>query len=164
MSKFVIAKDSTKDSGELVSDGQLFDGMLKRIRQFGPGGFRALLWHQGESDANQKPGHQISAQTYRRMMKRLIRATRQYAGWNIPWFVAQASYHTPDDPSTPAIREAQRSLWQSGLALEGPDTDSLTGDMRQNNGKGVHFSAKGLDAQGRLWAEKVEVWLDSVLR
>jgi hypothetical protein len=44
-----------------------------------------------------------------------------------------------------------------------PDTDQLTGDNRQNGGLGVHFSDKGLQAHGHLWAEKVEAWLDTVL-
>jgi hypothetical protein len=41
----------------------------------------------------------------------------------------------------PDIRRAQASIWQAGIALEGPDTDTLTGDMRDNNGTGVHLSA-----------------------
>ena len=82
----------------------------------------------------------------------------------MPWFVAQASYHSPEDPSCPPIRAAQASLWKEGVALEGPDTDQLTGEYRQNNGKGVHFSAKGLKAHGELWAEKVGAYLDYLLQ
>jgi len=143
-------------------DGTLFEGMMKVIRQFGPQGFRALLWHQGESDAHQAPEHEITAATYRALLEQIIRASRREAGWDFPWFVAQASYHNPADTSCPEIRDAQQSLWRSGIALEGPDTDQLTGDNRQNNGKGVHMSSKGLQAHGRLWAEKVSVWLDRV--
>ena len=51
-----------------------FDGTVQRIRQLGPGGFRALLWHQGEGDSRQSEGHEISGAEYRRMMERLIRA------------------------------------------------------------------------------------------
>lgn len=142
-------------------DGTLFDGMMKVVGQLGRGGFRALLWHQGESDADQKPEYGITADAYRRLLERIIRASRQQAGWGFPWFVAQVSYHTPDDPSCPPIREAQKSLWDAGLALEGPDTDQLTGDYRQDGGRGVHFSDKGLQAHGRLWAAKVEAWLDA---
>ena len=40
--------------------------------------------------------------------------------------VALVSYHNPADTSSPEIRGAQASLWQDGLALEGPDTDTLT--------------------------------------
>ena len=40
--------------------GQLYDGLLKRIAALGPHGFRAVLWHQGESDAGQAPDRQIT--------------------------------------------------------------------------------------------------------
>lgn len=142
--------------------GQLFDGMMQRIRQLGPNGFRALLWHQGESDAHQKPEHEITGEEYGRMLREVIAASRREAGWNVPWFVAQVSYHTPDDTSCPPIRDAQRTLWLDGTALEGPDTDRLTGDNRQNQGKGVHLSDKGLQAHGKLWADKVAAWLSSL--
>ena len=152
-----------RPDGVLVSDGTLFNGMMLRIHQLGPHGFRALLWHQGESDAHQPPAHEIAATTYASMMKQLIRAAHQQAGWGFPWFVAQATYHTPDDPACPPIRDAQRSLWQSGVALEGPDTDTLTAAYRQNGGKGTHFNDAGLKAHGELWAEKVSRYLDAVL-
>ena len=46
---------------EWECDGTLFDGMMKVIHQLGRGGFRALLWHQGESDAHQSPQYDITA-------------------------------------------------------------------------------------------------------
>ena len=148
--------------GTWVSTGKLFDGMLERIVQLGQQGFRAVLWHQGESDSHQGAGHEISAAEYQQMMERLIREMRSRAGWDFPWFVAQVSYHNPNDPATPEIRAAQAALWKEGLALQGPDTDTLTGDYRQNQGTGVHMSAMGLQAHGRLWAEKVTAWLDGM--
>jgi hypothetical protein len=151
------------DAGTLVSDGMLYRGLLERIHELGPHGFRALLWHQGESDAHQAPEHQISPATYASMMTQLIESARRDAGWNFPWFVALATYHNRTDTSSPEFRAAQRSLWESGVALEGPDTNTLTGDNRQNNGKGVHLSAKGLQAHGRMWAEKVSDYLDPLL-
>jgi hypothetical protein len=148
--------------GEWESTGKLFDGMLEQIRRLGPHGFRAVLWHQGESDTHQGPGHEIEPAEYQRMMERLIREMRVRAGWDFPWFAAQASYHDPSDSSSPAIRAAQAALWKERLALEGPDTDTLTGENRENRGTGVHMSATGLQAHGKLWAEKVEVWLDAM--
>ena len=155
---------TSDSSGALVSDGTLFDGMMARIDRLGKHGFRALLWHQGESDANQPAGHQISPQQYRAMLEQIIRMSRKDAGWNFPWFVAEVSYHSPQDPSCPPIREAQRSLWRKGIALEGPDTDTLTASYRQNNGQGVHFNDAGLKAHGMLWAEKVEAYIDQRLK
>jgi len=160
MTKFV----HPAPGGGWESDGTLFDGMMKVVRQFGPQGFRALLWHQGESDANQQPGHEISGGDYARLLTRLIDASHRQAGWDFPWFVAQASYHSPADTGSAEIRDAQESLWKSGIALEGPDTDQLGGDNRQNGGRGVHFNDKGLQAHGRLWAAKVGAYLDSVLK
>jgi hypothetical protein len=160
MTKYV-KKDA---DGLLVSDGTLFDGMMTRIRQLGPHGFRALLWHQGESDSHQPPEHEIDATTYRSMMVTLIRASRKKAGWDFPWFVAQASYHTSEDTGCPPIREAQRSLWKRNLAMEGPDSDTLTVAYRQNSGKGTHMNDAGLKAHGLLWADKVSMYLDRVLQ
>jgi hypothetical protein len=160
MTKYVIPGPD----GTLVSDGTLFNGMMHRIQQLGPHGFRAILWHQGESDSHQKPEHEISGETYRRMLEHVILSVRKQAGWDIPWFIANASYATPEIPSWPPVRKAQQSLWKSSVALEGPDTDTLGSPYRQNNGKGVHFSDAGLKAHGLLWADSVEKWLDTILR
>jgi len=160
MTKFVV---SAAD-GSLISDGTLFNGMMTRIQQLGIHGFRAVLWHQGESDSHQPPKHEIDAETYRRMLEHVILSARREAGWNIPWFVAQATYHTPDDVSCPPIRDAQRSLWLDGIAAQGPDSDALTAAYRQNNGTGTHFNEAGLKAHGLLWAAAVERYLDAVLR
>jgi len=159
MTKYV----TNNPDGTLTSDGTLFNGMMRRIDQFGPYGFRAILWHQGESDSHQQPEHEISGDTYRRMLEHVILSTRKQAGWDIPWFVAQASYGKPEIPSWQPVREAQQSLWESGIALQGPDTDTLTAPYRQNNGKGVHFNDAGLKAHGLLWAQAVERYLDAKL-
>jgi len=39
---------------EWESKGEAFAMFIARLKQLGPHGFRAVLWHQGESDANQK--------------------------------------------------------------------------------------------------------------
>lgn len=157
MTKFI----TTNAAGDLVCDGTLFDGVMQRIHQLGPQGFRALLWHQGESDSNQAPAHSISPDEFHDMMVRLIQASRASAGWSVPWITAVATYHTPQDQSSPEFEAAQRRLWTEGLALEGPNTDTLGPEYRQNGGKGVHFSDAGLKAHGALWAEAVERYIDS---
>ena len=63
----------------------------------------------------------------------------------------------------PDIRAAQKSLWDAGIALEGPDTDALKGELREQNGQGVHFSGKGLREHAARWAEKVSPWLEAQL-
>ena len=140
--------------------GNIFAGFTTRLKQLGPNGFRAVLWHQGESDANQALADRtLSGENYRRYLELLIRATQKEVGWNVPWFVAQASYHSESDPGSPDIREAQKALWTSGVANEGPDTDSLRAEYRS----GVHFNGEGLRKHGRMWADQVGPWLQQQL-
>jgi hypothetical protein len=105
----------------------------------------------------------MPAQEYAQKMTVLIQASRQAADWDVPWFVAQVSYHGPAATSFPTTRQGQQMLWEKGTALEGPDTDKLARDNRDNDGQGIHFSAKGLRAHGKMWADKVSVHLDKVL-
>jgi hypothetical protein len=83
--------------------------------------------------------------------------------WDVPWFVAQVSYHSPADTGSPDIRNAQKSVCDDHLAMLGPDTDTLTGLNRQNKGAGVHLSDRGLHAHAGLWATKVEPFIDRQL-
>ena len=42
-----------------------------------PKGFRAVLWHQGESDANQKdPSRKLPGNLYAQYLKRVIRQSQ----------------------------------------------------------------------------------------
>lgn len=149
--------------GAWESKGILFPGFCLRMKQLGPHGFRAVLWHQGESDANQKAPHTLPANLYRQYLTQLIHDSRREIGWDAPWFVAQASYHVPGDEASPDIRAAQKSLWDAGIALEGPDTDALKGKLREQNGQGVHFSGQGLREHAARWAEKVAPWVEAQL-
>lgn len=128
-------------------EGNLFEWTSTRINQLGPLGFRALLWHQGESDVN------MPADEYYQKLRNTIVSSRNHARWEIPWFVAQATYHNAEKPSFADIREAQARLWKDGVALAGPDTDQLRGDHRDLDGKGIHFSPKGLKVHGQMWAK-----------
>ncbi len=151
--------------GEWASDGEAFNQLIHRIQALPGGRFRALLWHQGESDANQKdPTRTLPGKLYREYLENLIDSANEVIGWPAPWFVAQVSYHNPGDESSPDIRLAQASLWSDGIALQGPDTDTLKGHFRDNNGQGVHFSQAGLLEHGRLWAEHVGNWLNLELK
>jgi hypothetical protein len=138
---------------------ELFPWFMTRVYELGPGGFRAVLWHQGESDAIGN----VSTDDYVARLSNVIKQSTQRAGWQFPWFVAQVSYINPDKVKVDAIRDAQKEIWDAGVALEGPDTDTLTGDSRDHDGKGIHFSPKGLKTHGEMWAEKVGAYLDKLL-
>jgi hypothetical protein len=148
-------------SNSWTSTGELFDKLVSTCKQVGK--FRAVLWHQGESDNHQPADREISPALYTQYLRRVIEAARAQAGWQVPWFVALASYHTPEDRGSPELRAAQRSVVASGQALEGPNTDELGPEFREANGHGVHFNPRGLQKHGELWAEKVAPWLEEKL-
>ncbi len=137
--------------------GELFKWTLTRMKQFGPDGFRAVLWHQGESDAG------MSAKDYAAGLGAIIAGFKKEAGWDFPLFVAQATFR-PGKGSSAPVRAAQQELWEKKIALQGPDTDAMLGDLRDQDGKGIHFSKKGLKVHGEAWAEKVGEYLDPVLK
>ena len=150
--------------GQWESSGKIFDSFTERMNQLGPNGFRAVLWHQGESDANQaNPQRTLSGTLYRKYLEQIISDSRKEIGWSAPWFVATASYHSPSDTGSPDIRAAQKGVCDDGFALPGPDTDTLTGSMREKHGTGIHLSAAGLQAHAQLWVEKVAPWVEQQL-
>ncbi|GEM_PF-592333 len=147
--------------GTWRSKGNLYTTLLSRINSAGPRGIRAVLWHQGESDANQKDASRtLPGPLYREYLERIIGDSRRETGWELPWFVAQASYHIPGDEGSEEIRSAQASLWTDRIALEGPDSDALKGELRERKGRGVHFSGPGLREHGAKWAEKLLPWIE----
>lgn len=150
-----------RPDGLWMSKGAAYETLIQRMKSLGPRGFRAVLWHQGESDANQKdPTRTLPGDLYREYLETIIRESRRGMGWEVPWFVAQASYHVPGDEGSDDIRAAQASLAHDGIALAGPDSDALKGDLRERNGQGVHFSGKGLREHGAKWATTILPWLE----
>jgi hypothetical protein len=150
--------------GHWESNGQAYEMFVSRLRSIGPAGFRAVLWHQGESDANQKDeSRTLPGSLYREYLKKLILHSQRDSGWPAPWFVAQVSYHAPGDAESTDIRAAQASLWKDGIAMEGPDSDALKGELRDNGGQGVHFSGPGLRAHAALWEHKLAPWIQKQL-
>jgi hypothetical protein len=150
-----------RPDGQWESKGEAFDMFVGRIIPLGKAGFRAVLWHQGESDANQRDSTRtLPGNLYRKYLEQVIRESNKGVVWEAPWFVAQVSYHVPGDEASPDIRDAQASLWRDGVALEGPDSDALKGPLREGGGKGVHFSGAGLKEHGKRWAEKVAPWVE----
>jgi hypothetical protein len=146
--------------GSWESKGEAYKMFTSRMSDLGKNGFRALLWHQGESDANQADtSRTLAGNLYQKYLKQLIQQSRKDIGWNVPWFVAQASYHVPGDEGSDDIRKAQAALWKDRTALQGPDSDAVKGSFRDSGGKGVHFSGPGLREHAARWFEKIAPWL-----
>lgn len=152
------------ESGAWEAKGAIFLRFVAKMQALGDHGFRAVLWHQGESDANQQDSTRtLKGELYQKYLEMLIHDSRAEIGWEAPWFIAQASYHSPADTGSQDIRSAQKRVADSGTAHLGPDTDALDSDYRDQGGKGVHFSGKGQLKHAELWTEKVTPWLEKQL-
>lgn len=127
-----------------------YERLRKVMTALGPGGARAVLWHQGETDA----ASGMSAAEYERKLENTIRSIRIDSGFDTPWLVARASY-VPEvweaqRQRCDAIRSAQRSLWDRGVALPGPDTDTMRSPEFRAADR-IHFSELGLRVHGERW-------------
>ena len=150
--------------GGFESDGAAFAMLVGRMNQLEPTGFRGVLWHQGESDANQQDrSRTLPGPLYEALLGRVIRDTRAEIGRNVPWFVARATYHVPGDESSTDIRVAQAAVCRDGVALPGPDTDRLKGPLRDSGGHGVHFSGAGQRRHAEAWFAVLAPWLEARL-
>ncbi len=150
--------------GGFESDGAAFAMLVGRMKQLEPTGFRGVLWHQGESDANQQDrSRTLPGPLYEALLGRVIRDTRAEIGRNVPWFVARATYHVPGDESSTDIRVAQAAVCRDGVALPGPDTDRLKGPLRDSGGHGVHFSGAGQRRHAEAWFAVLAPWLEARL-
>lgn len=110
----------------------------------------AVLWQQGEAEANHT---EMSAATYASHLRNLFEVIRNH-GVFCPIFVAQATHcEVGDHPfnNQPAIRQAQLDIVdvRRGV-LKGPDIDTILGEGRSD---GCHLSASGLQRAAELWAD-----------
>jgi hypothetical protein len=118
----------------------LYANLVKCVSQFGANGVRAVLWHQGESDS----GARTPTNVYYDRLKRVIESLNKDAGYEIPWFVCQASFHPgPRQAFQLQVAKAQQQLWQDKVAWRGAVTDDLLGPEYRCDG--VHFNQKGLN-------------------
>ncbi|MCC6580332.1 MAG: hypothetical protein IT440_07800 [Phycisphaeraceae bacterium] len=150
-----VAAGGTSTQQWLPASNVCYPQLRQALAFVGPRGARAVLWHQGESDAYLH----TSAQDYATNMGLIIQQSRKDGGWDIPWLVATASFlpdtSFPKDGIEPAkareqVREGQKLTQQIAGVGAGPDTDDMTGKTWRHDW--VHFSGKGLREHGHRWA------------
>ncbi|NMC05279.1 MAG: sialate O-acetylesterase [Candidatus Lokiarchaeota archaeon] len=121
------------------------------IKAVGRDGARAILWHQGESDSIAR----TSAETYAKRLLSVIHGSWDIAGWNIPWLVARASFHTtPARTDMEAVAAGQERVVDNKTIFQGPTTDDLVGEPWRAP-DGVHFNRAGLVEHGNRWARAI---------
>lgn len=163
-------------SGNLTGDFErlkLAAAALTHSSPTGPScGFRAVLWHQGESNSERAAPDRT---VYANDLTRVAQAFRTATACAQPWMIAKATWLSDEArlgdkltlaskfPAEQAIRQAQHYLATRVPAssaepafLLGPDTDVMVGERYSSyRFDGTHFSRYGLTLHGQLWAERV---------
>lgn len=139
---------------EWIPGSSNYNSLLKpAVQSFPSSGFRAVLWHQGESDAIAG----TSAATYAGRLNSIIAQSRTDAGWAIPWYVAEAAFHpfttlSQEEPVTAGQRQVVHG---DPLVFLGPTTDAFHLEDAAG-GKlvdTVHFNNAGLLDHAVQWRE-----------
>lgn len=122
-------------------------------------GLRAILWHQGESDAM----FNLSDYSYyTTRMNELINQSRTDIGNpNLSWLISEVSYYynngeqnKSDGTSRSTLNLAQQSVWDTGnKKYAGVFTDDLGADKRNSVLK-IHFTGETLKTVGERWFSK----------
>lgn len=126
----------------------LYRNLTNALRFAGSNGVRAVLWHQGESDALAN----TTAAIYAQRLSNIVAQSRIAAGWIVPWGVAEASFHpSATRAQEEAVAAGQRLLMRTLPAVfRGARTDdfNLQGKLSDT----VHFNAAGLADHAQQWA------------
>jgi len=123
------------------------------LQSFPANGFRAVLWHQGESDSIAN----VTAATHASRLNAMISQSRIDAGWNVPWYLAEASFHpNPSLASEEPVAAGQRATVHSDPNIFlGPSTDEfhLEDAAGGKLSDSVHFNAAGLLDHAIQWRD-----------
>ena len=148
-----VAVGGTEVSQWVPNSGTLYPRINLAINSLQSyGGFRAILWHQGESDTLAG----TTAANYATRLNAVISQSRTDAGFAVPWGVALVSYHPSGTAANMAqvIAGQQQVIGNTAGVFKGAETDDF--GSRGWLSDGVHFNAAGLQDHGRQWAETVD--------
>ena len=117
------------------------------ILSFPLNGFKAVLWHQGESDSLAS----VTATAHENLLNSMISQSRVDAAWTVPWYLAEASFHPSSTLSQEErITAGQRqAVYGDTMVYLGPSTDQFHQEGKLNDG--VHFNSAGLLDHAIQW-------------
>ena len=128
--------------------GSYYPRIAAAVRAFPQGGFRGVLWHQGESDSLVS----TTPASYQGRLESIITRSRSDAGWQVPWFIAEVGFH----PGSTLAQEERivagqrRAIYADPLVFPGPVTDDFHREAKLSDS--VHFNAAGLADHASQWA------------
>jgi hypothetical protein len=133
---------------------EAFSHLITALKLTKETGFKAVLWHQGESD------HKLTADRYQSSLENLISESRTASDLkSMPWLVATASLNGTE--ISESVREGQlNTLNTANNIFPGPDTDVLNGENRDSLAH-VHFTKTGTELAATLWIKSIEDFLEN---
>ncbi|MGN1206233.1 MAG: sialate O-acetylesterase [Eubacterium sp.] len=127
-----------------------YEPIKDAIDSLKPYGYRAILLYQGEGDS----GEGTKKAAYAESLTNLIAKTREDAGYDVTWMVANAAYTWYTTAAAEKeILDAQIEVCNETDIFLGPYTDDLIDEYRGSDK--LHFSGLGLKEHGHRWAEAI---------
>lgn len=144
-----IADGSSTVASWLPASGDNYPNLQAAVEALGVDGFRAVLWHQGESDSLGS----TDAATYAARLQTIIDQSRIDAGWDVVWGVAEASFHpSSSQAQEEAVAAGQRLLaFGDANVFLGARTDDFNLEGKLSDS--VHFNTAGLEDHAAQWAD-----------
>ena len=142
---------SAVDQWRPFSPAGFYSRLLLAMNEVGVHGARAILWHQGETDASMG----TSQESYTSQFQEVISAIRADAGWEIPWGIARASFlpNLPPESMAEVVNGQNDVIAADPLNFAGAYTDDMLGDEWRYDG--VHFNLMGLEEHAKRWDESI---------
>ena len=121
-----------------------FQNISNALLTVGTNGVRAILWHQGETDA----ASLTTTSNYFQMLNTVITQSRVVAGWSVPWGIAEVSYG--GSGQEPVMAGQRLCIYNTPYCFRGARTDDFHLEGKLSDA--VHFNGVGLAEHAQMWA------------
>ena len=153
-----VGYGGTKVDRWVPDANDLFPRITAAIDAVQPSGARAILWHQGESNAGG-----TTTEDYAQMLGEVVLGSRAHAGYDIAWVVARVGFVPNGDPVKMGwVVGGQNAVIDADpLTFAGPHTDDLNGtDWRYDT---IHFNEEGLREHAARWDTRIATAMSDLL-
>jgi hypothetical protein len=139
---------SATSSRQWLPESELYTNLAAAGRELG--GFRAVLWQQGESDVIEK----VTTEDYVKNLTTIRASLATEWKFEPRWLLAKSTLH-PQVYNQPVAEQQIRAAIERLTTLPGfrpgPDTDILDGENRGGPNSRQHFSRLGQRRAAQLW-------------
>jgi hypothetical protein len=153
-----VGYGGTKVDRWVPDANDLFPRISDALDEVQPSGARAILWHQGESNAGG-----TTSEDYAEMLGEVVLGSRAHAGYDIAWVVARVGFVPNGDPVKMGwvVGGQDAVIDEDPLTFAGPHTDDLNGtEWRYDT---IHFNEAGLREHAARWDSRIATAMTDLL-